>query len=316
MMLSQVSALAALPAPIRNAGPEAAWRFLDFFTANIRNPHTRAAYLRAVRGFFAWAESHQITTLAGIRPIAVAAYIEDAGQRLSKPTVKQHLAAIRMLFDWLVTGQILPANPAAAVRGPRYSIRRGKTPVLSPEEVRTLLDSIETTTLIGLRDRALIALMAYTFARVGAAISLKVEDYYIQQRRGWVRLSEKNGKCNQVPCHHTLEQYLEEWLAASGFKNLPRAPLFPSLRYGRPGTQPLAQSNVYLMIQRRARAAGIATRISCHSFRATGITTYLKNGGKLEIAQQMAAHESPRTTSLYDRRNDELSLDEIERVLY
>ncbi|MBL8216561.1 MAG: tyrosine-type recombinase/integrase [Bryobacterales bacterium] len=306
----------SLPAPIRHAGPQASWRFLDFFTANIRNPHTRAAYLRVVRDFFAWAEARQITTLEDIRPIVVAAYIEDAGRRLSKPTVKQHLAAIRMLFDWLVTGQILAINPAAAVRGPRYSVRRGKTAVLSSEEVRTLLDSIETTTLIGLRDRALIALMAYTFARVGAAISLKVEDYYIQQRRGWVRLSEKNGKLNQVPCHHNLEQFLEEWLAAADLKSQPRAPLFPALRYGRVGTQPLAQPNVYLMIQRRASAAGIATRICCHSFRATGITTYLKNGGKLEIAQQMAAHESPRTTSLYDRRNDDLTLDEIERVLY
>lgn len=315
-MLSLAPLTASVPALIAQAGPQACHRFLDFFAANIRNRHTRSAYARAVRDFFLWAEARQITALADVRPIVVAAYIEDAGRRLSKPTVKQHLAAIRMLFDWLVTGQIVPVNPAAAVRGPRYSIRRGKTPVLSAEEMRTLLDSIDTTTLIGLRDRALIALMAYTFARVGAAISLEVQDYYVQQRRGWVRLSEKNGKLNQVPCHHRLEQFIEEWLAASGLRSQPRAPLFPSLRHGRLSTRPLAQANVHLMIQGRARAAGIATRISCHSFRATGITTYLKNGGKLEIAQQMAAHESPRTTSLYDRRNDDLSLDEIERVLY
>jgi integrase/recombinase XerD len=90
------------------------------------------------------------------------------------------------------------------------------------------------------------------------------------------------------------------------------------MRHGKltPGRLPLAQANVHMMIQRRAMAAGIATKISCHSFRATGITTYLQNGGKLEVAQQMAGHESARTTGLYDRRNDTVALDEVERVVY
>jgi integrase/recombinase XerD len=235
----------------------------------------------------------------------------------AKPTVKQHLAAIRMLFDWLVTGQIVPLNPAHAVRGPRYSVKKGKTSVLSAEEMRMLLDSIKTDALIGVRDRALLALMGYTFARVGAAVQMKVEDYYIQSRRGWVRLHEKGGKVNELPCHHNLEQYLDEWLAVSGLGAEPAAPLFPTLRHGRlAGRTPLPQQNVYAMIQRRVAAAGIATKISCHSFRATGITTYLQNGGKLEVAQQMAGHESARTTGLYDRRNDAVALDEIERVVY
>jgi site-specific recombinase XerC len=211
----------------------------------------------------------------------------------------------------------MPTNPAHAVRAPKHSVKKGKTSVLAAEEMRTLLDSIDAGTLIGLRDRALIAVMGYTFARVGAVIGMKVEDYYIQKRRGWVRLHEKGGKVNELPCHHSLEQFLDEWLNVSGLSAEPNASLFPTLRHGKlSGRTPLPQANVYMMIQRRALAAGIATKISCHSFRATGITTYLQNGGKLEVAQQMAGHESARTTGLYDRRNDSVALDEIERITY
>ena len=152
---------------------------------------------------------------------------------------------------------------------------------------------------------------------MGAVTALKVEDYYIQKRRGWLRLHEKGGKVNEIPCHHDLEKSLDEWLTTSGLSAEPVAPLFPSLRHGQlTRRSPLAQANVHMMIQRRARAAGIATKISCHSFRATGITTYLQNGGKLEVAQQMAGHESARTTGLYDRRNDSVALDEVERIAY
>ena len=212
--------------------PDAARRFWEFFTANIRNRNTRKAYFVAVSRFSRWCEKHKLA-LHAVQPIHVAAYIESLGEKHSKPTVKQHLAAIRMLFDWLVTGQVIPINPAHAVRGPRYSIKKGKTPVLAAEEMRLLLDSIKTDTLIGLRDRALIALMGYTFERVGAAVQMKVEDYYIQNRRGWVRLHEKGGKVNELPCHHNLEQYLDEWLAASRLGTEATAPLFPTLRHGK-----------------------------------------------------------------------------------
>lgn len=291
-------------------------RFWEFFTANIRNRNTRRAYFIAASKFSAWCEQRHLL-LSQIEPVHVAAYIEQLCGELAKPTVKQHLAAIRMLFDWLVTGQVMPTNPAHSVRGPRHSVKKGKTSVLSAEEMRTLLNSIDTGKLIGLRDRALIALMGYTFARVGAVIQMKVEDYYIQKRRGWVRLHEKGGKVNELPCHHSLEEFLDEWLDASGLAKEPNSPLFPTLRSGKlTGRTPLPQANLYAMIQRRATDAGIQTKISAHSFRATGITTYLQNGGKLEVAQHMAGHESARTTGLYDRRNDAVELDEVERVVY
>ena len=295
---------------------DAGKRFWEFFTANIRNRNTRRAYFIAVSQFSSWCEKRKLT-LEAIQPIHVAAYIEHLMTAHAKPTVKQHLAAIRMLFDWLVTGQVIPQNPAHAVRGPKHSVKKGKTSVLTAEEMRTLLDSIDLAKLIGVRDRALIALMGYTFARVGAVIQMKVEDYYIQNRRGWVRLHEKGGKVNELPCHHNLEQSLEEWFSRTDLSAEPNAPLFPTMRHGKlTGRQSMAQAEVYQMIRRRAAAAGIATKVSCHSFRATGITVYLQNGGKLEVAQQMAGHESARTTGLYDRRNDAVALDEIERVVF
>ena len=173
---------------IREAGRKAALRFLEFFTANIRNPNTRRGYHRALCDFFAWCQERGLEQLERIQPTHLAAYIEKLLRDHSRPTVRQHLAAIRMLFDWLVVGQIVAINPAAAVRGPKYSAKRGKTPVLSPEEARELLDSVDTSTIVGLRDRALIGLMTYTFARVGAATAMDVEDYYPQARRWWVRL--------------------------------------------------------------------------------------------------------------------------------
>ena len=243
--------------------------------------------------------------------------LEQLTGELSAPTVKQRLAAIRHLFDWLVTGQVLPVNPAASVRGPSHQVRRGKTPVLEPSEARTLLDAIDVSTIAGLRDRALIGLMVYSFARIGAALGMKIEDVYVQQRRLWVRLHEKGGKRHDMPCHHNLETYLHAYIEAAGLVGDVRGPLFRTIGRGTDQltATPLPQANAYAMVRRRAKAASIATRISNHSFRATGITAYLKNGGTLEKAAQMANHASTRTTQLYDRRSDDVSLDEVERVL-
>src|ERR1700674_2771607 len=184
--------LEALPSVIGRAGEAAAWRFVEFFAATIRNRNTRAAYAQAVMQFFAWCEKHRIYTLERIKPGVIATYVEN--HRASAPTVKQHLAAIRMLFDFLVTGQIIPMNPAASVRGPKYVVKRGKTPVLTAHEARALLDSIKTDSVVGLRDRALIGLMCYAFARVSAVVNLRVDDYYLNGKRWWIRLHKKRGK--------------------------------------------------------------------------------------------------------------------------
>ncbi len=311
----QARLISSLPS-VFTARPESQKRMRDFFSSHIRNPHTRRAYREAVKQFSAFCTEMGLDDLTEVEPVHVAAFVEAPLQTHSKPTVKQRLTALRMLFDWMVVGQILPLNPAHAVRGPKHSQRRGKTPVLTADEARTLIDAIEITSLPGLRDRALVGLMVYTFARVGAAISMQVGDFYVQGRRGWVRLHEKGGKEHEMPTHHNLDHYLEEYIAAAGLTDDRKGPLFRSTR-GRSGEltpNPMRQPDVWRMIRRRALIAGIKTAIGCHTFRATGITAYLNNGGRLEVAQQMAAHESSRTTGLYDRRNDDISLDEVERI--
>jgi site-specific recombinase XerD len=296
---------------------QSAPRFWEFFTANIRNKNTRRAYFQSVCRFSRWCEIHGLTELSAVKPIQVAAYIEELQSMLSRPSIKQHLAALKMLFDWLVVGQVIPSNPAQHVRGPKHSQKKGKTPVLNTDEARTLLDSIETDTVIGLRDRALMALMVYTFARVGATVTMKVEDCYLQGRRLWIRLHEKGGKRHDVPANHQLDEYLDAYLEAAELRKVPKSPLFRSVagRTGQLRDTAMTQPDVYRMIRRRAAQAGIKTKIGCHTFRATGITAYLKNGGRLEVAQQIAAHESSRTTGLYDRRGDEISLHEVERIV-
>src|SRR5690242_12019426 len=178
-------------------------RFLEFFAATIRNKNTRLAYYRAACNFFAWLEHHGIAELVDIEPIHVAAYVETLQATTAKPTVKQHLAAVRMLFDWLVVGQVLATNPAHAVRGPKHVVKLGKTP-------------------------ALIAVMTFALARVGAVVSMRVEDYYPQSKRWWVRLHEKGGKRHEMPAHHNLEAYLDAYIDAAGIREEKKSPLFRS----------------------------------------------------------------------------------------
>ena len=328
--LTPSPAPAVFPARLFTPTPKAAKRVLEFFTAQINNDHTRKAYLNATRRFAQWCEAHRIRELAAVEPFHVAAFIKELQKEFSPPTVKQHLAALRMLFDWLVMGHVLDVNPAHAVRGPKYVVKKGKTPVLTADEARELLDSIATArntagedgaeaegpAIIGLRDRALIGVMVYTFARINAVLEMKVSDYFVQGRRGWVRLHEKGGKEHEVPCHHNLEQYLDEYIAAARIADDPDGLLFRTAagKTGKLTPNAMWQQDAYRMIQRRAATAGIKTRIGNHTFRATGITAYLKNNGTLEAAQQIANHESPRTTKLYDRRQDEISLDEVEKI--
>ena len=300
-------------AMVAASGPQAAERLFEFFTVHIRNAHTRRAYATAVRSFFAFCQRHGVGRLQDVSPILVAAYVES--QPASAPTRKQHLAAIRMLYDWLVVGQVVAHNPAAAVRGPRHKVKVGKTPLLEADQARTLLDSIPTNDLVGLRDRALIATMLYTFGRVGAVVAMRVEDYYLAGRRWRFRLHEKNGNDLEMPAHHKAEEYVDAYLEAAGIRQQAGTPLFRSVDSRRELTQhPLSQPDVFAMIRRRARQAGLPGNVGCHTMRATGITAYLRNGGRLEYAQKMAGHESARTTGLYDRRSEELTRDEIERI--
>src|ERR1700674_2259738 len=292
-------------------------RFLEFFAANIRNAHTRLSYARAAEEFLAWCSSAGVPSIGAVQPVHVATWIEAGTRELAALSVKQRLAAVRHLLHWLVTGQVVPFNPAASVRGPRHVVTSGQTPVLDPSEARALLDSIDTANVVGVRDRALIGLMVFSFARIGAALGMKVEDVFTQNRRQWVRLREKGGKPHAMPCHHNLETYLTAYIEGAGLAGDPKGALFCTIGRGTVllTRTPLPQRNAHAMIRRRAAAAGIATKLGNHRFRATGITACLKNGGTPEKAAAMANHASTRTTQLYDRRCDEVSLDEVERIV-
>lgn len=299
---------------IKHAGDNGIRRFVEFFTVTIRNKNTRLAYGLAIRQFFDWCEACGLRTLDRIQPFIVAAYIEQ--HQRSASTVKQHLAAIRVFFDWLVTGQIVAHNPATSVRGPKHVVKRGKTPVLTADEARKLIDSIDTSTVLGLRDRALIGVMVYSFTRVSAALSMRVEDFYAEGKRWWLRLHEKGGKRHEVPAHHNADEYLDAYLKAAGIAADKKSPLFRSIdRSGHITERTMTRNDALRMVKRRVAAAGLSPKTSCHSFRATGITAYLENGGTIEKAQAIAAHESPRTTKLYDRTRDDITLDEIERIM-
>jgi integrase/recombinase XerD len=240
-----------------------------------------------------------------------------------------------MCFDWLTSGGILDFNPASSVRGPKHVVKQGKTPVLTADEAKDLLASIipekkkndgssqtddqeeeeSQPTIAQLRDRALIAVMVFGFARVSAALAMKVEDYYSEGRRAWFRLHEKGGKRHKVPAHHNAERYVDAYLDAAGIAGQKKTPLFRSIDSRRRLTdRPMDRNDALRMIKRRARAAGLSAATCCHTFRATGITAYLEGGGTIEHAQAIANHESPKTTKLYDRTGDQIDLDEIEKI--
>jgi site-specific recombinase XerD len=245
------------------ANAKASERFWEFFAANIRNKNTRRAYYRAACRFSDWCEGRGLFDLAMVKPMDVAAFIEKVQATHSKPTVKQHLAALRMLFDWLVVGHVMDVNPAHSVRGPKHVVKKGKTPVLITDEARTLLDSIDTSTVMGLRDRAIIALMAYTFARVGAATAMKVEDYFVQGRRSHIRLHEKGGKVITVPAHHNLDEYMEAYINVAGLEGDLKGFLFRTVagKTGKLTTLPLSQADAYRMVRRRAKGQVFRLRL-------------------------------------------------------
>lgn len=300
-----------LPQIIEDAGDQARRYFFEFFVATIDNDNTRAAYARAVRDFFRWCEDREVG-LNQIEPSVVAAYVKEHPG--SAPTKKQHLSAIRRLFDYLVVNHVVRNNPASVVKSPKHVVKKGKTPVLPRQEAKALLESIDGSKIIDLRDRALITMMLFSFARVGATVQMTRADYQTRGRTVWLRLYEKGGKHHEVPAHHLSVEALDTYIEAGEICS-PREPLFQSVnRSGWLTGKPIAPQNVTKMLKRRCRAAGIGDYYTPHSLRAAGITIYMEEGGTLEHAQAIAAHESPRTTKLYDRTSDAIELGEIERM--
>jgi site-specific recombinase XerD len=304
-----------LPRIIADEGRKGQAAFINFFTASIRNAHTRRAYARAARDFFDWLEERRPgLALQDIEPFIIAAFVEHLPS--SARSKQQYISALRMLFSFLVEKGVMPLNPALDVKPPRFSTREGSTRALSPAQVRTLIDSIDTNTVIGLRDRALIGLMLYTVSRIGAAVGMRVNDYF-EEADSWVcRLHEKAGKLHHVPANHVLQAYMKEYLDAAEIRNEKTSPLFRSMPHRQISEAALEPANALNMIKRRAKGAGLPDWLSNHVCRATGITRFLEAGGTLEEAADLANHADTRTTRIYDRRDRVIRRTSVERIVY
>jgi site-specific recombinase XerD len=307
----------ALPDIVRRAGSAAVFAAEEFFYGSIRNDNTRRAYRHAVDRFLAWCEQRGLE-LARIAPKDVGQYMDRLrAERLGIATRKQHLAAIRHFFDGMVTRHAVILNPALSVRGDRYAVIEGKTPEISVKQARSLLASIDTADPVGLRDRALLAILAYTSSRAGAAAKLRCCDFYDAGDQWMLRFEEKGGKHREIPVRHDLQKMIAAYIDAAGLQGAPKdAPLFRAA-IGKTGK--LAQTAIHVndvcrMMKRRLKAASLPHRLSPHSFRVAVITDLLEQGVPLEDVQHLAGHADPRTTRLYDRRQQKVTRNIVERI--
>ncbi len=314
----------SLPALIQRAGPKG-WRaFLNFFLgSDVSNEHTQKAYLKAVCEFMDQCENSGIHELSHIEPFMIGAYLghlrkkkDDGGRGLSKKSVKLKLAGIRKFFDFLVVNQVIEKNPATSVRGPKVKITKGVTRVLTREELQQLLNSIDRTTLVGKRDFAWFTLAASSWLRVGAIEKITLGGYEHSGKRSFITVEEKGGKYVRMPVHHKAQEALDEYIEAAGITEKD-SPIFQSMtRQGTTTGRPLRYNRVFDMVRRRARQAQVPENISSHTFRGTGITLFRQAGGSLDRAQSIAHHSDPRTTQIYDRSDDDVTLEDIELVQF
>jgi integrase/recombinase XerD len=281
-----------IPAMVADAGDAACFVWEEFFSGEIRNPHTRRAYRHAVRRFLAWAAAEGFG-LRQITPGLVGRYLDQLRtgtppRPASIPTRKLHLAALRGFFDKLVLRHVVALNAAAAVRGERYQVVEGKTPEITVAQARSLLQAIRTGDAVGLRDRAVITIMIYTTARVGAVAKLRLRDLSHDGTQYTLRFDEKGGKAREIPVRHDLERFLIAYLDAAGLKDAPKdAPLFrTALRRAKTLTaNAMTAGDMGRMVKRRMKDAGLPGRLSPHSFRVATITDLLNQGEPLDDAQ-------------------------------
>jgi site-specific recombinase XerD len=310
----------AMPTLIDNAGPAAQFAWEEFFYAVIRNPHTRRSYGRAIRQFVSWCESRPLN-LNQVTPADLGRYLDGIPD--SAASKKVYLAAIRHFFDILVQRHVVILNPTHSVRGDRHVAVEGKTPEITVEQARKLLASIDTAKLVGLRDKAILSVLVYTAARVGAVARLRIQDFYDIGDQYWLRFQEKGGKSREIPVRYDLQQLLQEYLgkrhesdASIIYSAGEETPLFLTAirRTGQLSTRAMSANDTSRMVRRRMRDAGLPTRLTAHSCRVATITDLLSQGVSLADVQNLAGHAAPRTTRLYDRRGRRVTRNIVERI--
>ena len=306
-----------LPGLVRQAGPAAVFAAEEFFYAALANEHTRNAYRTAVERFLADCERRGLT-LERIALKDVGQYFDRLRrENLSIASRKLHLAALRHFFDALVRRHAILLNPALSVRGERYAAVEGKTPKIAVPQARRLLSSIDAETPVARRDRAVLALLAYTASRAGAVAKLRRSDLTNRGGGSQLRFSEKGGRSRQIPVRGDLEKILAAYLEAAGLENAPAdTPLFraASGKTGRLSERGLSAHDIARMMKRRLHDASLPSDLSPHSFRVAVITDLLTQGVPLEDVQRLAGHADPRTTRLYDRRHKKVTRNIVERI--
>ena len=289
--------------------------YSSFFSQTLNN-NTNQAYANGVKLFCDYLTDLGLEDILDVEPKHITEFVSHmSGNEYGVATTRLYLSAVRMFLDNCVVDGLISMNPAKAVKLPRHSSRTGKTPVIIPAQVRQILDSIPCLTQADYRDRALIGLMVFSFFRVSAALSLSLSDYELRGEQRWIIGEEKGSKRHEMPVHPTLESLLDEYIEFVGMREL-TTPLFQSsnARGGKLTGRPFDRTAAWRMVRRRAAAAGVNRKIGNHSFRATGITTYLNAGGSLEDARIMANHSNATTTKLYDRTGDIAKIQEVNRI--
>lgn len=310
----QPVAAKALPALVERAGGAARFAWDEFFYAEHHNPHTQKAYMAATKRFLAWCEGQGVE-LPTVTPGMVGQYLVGLGGSAAKRNL--HLAALRGFFDRLVQRHVVILNPAASVRGVKDQVIEGKTPEITIAQARALLASVDTSHIVGLRDRAILATLAYTACRAGAVAKLRFQDFQSDGTQFVLRFQEKGGKSREIPVRHDLEGFIRAYLDATSLASEPKdRPLFRStLRRTKQLTgNPLTTKSICELVKRRLKDAGLPSRLSPHSFRVTAITDLLTQGVPLEDVQYLAGHAEPRTTGLYDRRQKRVTRNIVERI--
>lgn len=304
----------AVPSLVERAGAAGRFVWEEYFFAQHHNPHTHAAYVRAVRRFLDWCE-REGADLPSITPGMVGRYLANLSGSAAKRN--QALSALRGFFDRLVQRHVVILNPAASVRAVKETVVEGKTPEITIEQARRLLASIDTGHAVGLRDRAIVATLAYTAARAGAVAKLRMGDLRHDGSQYVFRLREKGGKAREIPVRHDLEGYILAYIESARIAGEGKeSPLFRSAvrRTGQLTGLPLTTKSIGELVKRRLNDAGLPSHLSPHSFRVTTLTDLLKQGVPLEEVQYLAGHASPRTTGLYDRRQKKVTRNLVERI--
>jgi site-specific recombinase XerD len=306
-----------LPEIIHRVGANAVFAAQEFFHGTLRNEHTQRAYRHAVKQFLAWIEKHGGGELAQIAPWHVGQYLQEMAKTTSIATRNQHLSALRHFFDGMVTRHAIALNPALSVRGERYSVMEGKTPEIPKPDARKILASIDTSHVVGLRDRAILAVLIYTGARAGAAAKLKRSDFYHAGEQWMFHFDEKGGKSREIPVRHDLQGWIFEYLEAAGLRDAHKdTPLFQSAlkKQRKLSGRRIHVNDICRMMKRRLKDFDLPLLYSPHSFRVTTLTDLFQQGVHSEDVQHLAGHSDPRTTRLYDRRERKIKRNIVERI--